>query len=260
MEILIVDDEQMVLQEALVIVKAVRKNDTVTGVAWSSDALQLAQEKKIDVALLDIEMPEMNGLMLAKKLKEYNPETNIIFVTAYSSYALDAFSLYASGYLLKPLQKKAVEQAFLNLRYPVKRTENKLYAQCFGNFEVFYQRKPLQFSRSKTKELLAYLIDRNGAVVNTAQLCAVLWEDSVDSESNKHYLRNLLADLKKTLKSCGAEQVLWTKRNQFAVRPEEIDCDYYRFLQQDPAAVNSYRGEYMIQYSWAEFNLNVKIK
>lgn len=255
MEILIVDDEEMALQEAIDVVKEIRAKDIITGVMWCGDALQAVKEKNIDVALLDIEMPEMSGLMLAKNLKECKPNINIIFVTAYTKYALEAFSIYASGYLLKPLQKREVEQAFSNLRYPVMHQQNKLYVQCFGNFEVFYQGKPLQFARSKTKELFAYLVQLNGSTANTAELCAVLWEDSVDSESNRHYLRNLLADLKKTLKACGAEKVFLTSRNRFAVNPEELDCDYYRFLKQDPAAVNSYRGVYMNQYSWAEFTI-----
>lgn len=259
MEILIVDDELMALQEAIDIVKEVRTQDTITGVIWCSDALQQVKKKRIDVALLDIEMPEMSGLMLAKKLKECKPDINIIFVTAYAQYALEAFSMYASGYLLKPLQKEDVERAFSNLRYPVMYRQNKLYVQCFGNFDAFYQGKPLQFARSKTKELLAYLVHLNGSTANTAELCAVLWEDSVESESNKHYLRNLVADLKRTLKECGAEKAFIANRNQFAIDPGELDCDYYRFLKQDPVAVNSYRGEYMKQYSWAEFTLLQKL-
>lgn len=85
----------------------------------------------------------------------------------------------------------------------------------------------------------------------------MLWEDSTDLERNKHYLRNLIADLKKTLKEYQVQDCVVMRRNQYAVVPEKIDCDYYRFLKRDANAVNLYHGEFMKQYSWAEFTLNI---
>lgn len=255
MKILIVDDERIVLEETKETVEQVKPEAELICADTCKRALEIAEETRIDVAFLDIQMPEMSGLELAKRLKELNSDINIVFTTAYSQYALDAFSLFASGYLLKPFRKEDVESALENLRNPIQYRPERLVVQCFGNFEVFHEGKPVQFARSKAKELFAYLIDLHGASANTGELCAVLWEDSREADKNRHYLRNLISDVKKALKECGAPEVLRCRRNQFSVDPEKIDCDYYRFLEHDAAAVNSFRGEYMNQYSWAEFSM-----
>lgn len=256
MRILIVDDETMSLKETEIVVKKTKPEAEIITSENYKEALSSAREHKIDVAILDIEMPGMNGLELAKRLKEICPDTNIIFATAYSEYALDAFSLYASGYLLKPLRPEMLKEALINLRTPVQCISDRLQVQCFGNFEVFYNGQPLHFSRTKAKELFAYLVDLRGATANTGELCAVLWEDSPQIEKNRHYLRNLIADVKRTLKECNAEDVFICRRNMFSIDTDKIECDYYKFLKQDVSAINSYRGEYMRQYSWAEFSMN----
>lgn len=201
------------------------------------------------------EAVELDRLELAERLKEKNPETNVIFLTGYTQYALEAFGIFASGYLLKPLQREDVERAVRNLRCPVVYRKERLRVQCFGNFEVFYGGEPVTFARAKAKEIFAYLVDLKGAAATTGELCGILWEDSVDVEKNKHYLRNLIADIRKALQGCHAEDVFLSGRNRYSVNPEKIECDYYRFLNRDAAAVNSYRGEYMKQYSWAELSL-----
>ncbi|MGN0244011.1 MAG: response regulator [Lachnospiraceae bacterium] len=255
MRILVVDDEVMMQEEMRFIIKQVRPEAEITCVGSYRDALHLAEEDNYDVAFLDIEMPEMGGMELAKRLKEISPQLNVIFATAYSEYAMEAFSMYASGYLLKPVQKENVESALSNLRYPVSFREGKLQIRCFGSFEVFYEGKPVHFGRILSKEILAYLINLRGASANTAELCAAIWEDSVDSERNRHYFRNLISELRKVLKKYHSEDILICKRNSFAIDTDKVDCDYYRFLNNDVAAINSYCGEYMRQYSWAEMTL-----
>lgn len=255
MKILLVDDEAMMLEEMQYIVQKVRPKADIICADNCNVALSAAEQTSIDVAFLDIEMPQMSGLELVKQLKDRCPDVNIVFATAYSKYALDAFSMYASGYLLKPIQEKQVEEAFAHLRIPVHYNENKLRVQCFGKFEVFFEGKPVQFKRSLAKEMLAYLIDLRGASANTAEICSVLWEDSVKAKENRHYFRNIVAELKKVLKACKAEKVFICKRNSFAIDVEQIECDYYKFLKGDVVAANSYHGEYMQQYSWAEMTI-----
>lgn len=252
MKVLICDDEPYVLAETKETVMQVFEESEIYDTESAKLALQYAQKQKIDIAFLDIELPGMSGIELAKKLKETNENINIIFVTAYREYAVDAFDLYASGYLMKPLTVEAVRGAVENLRRPVEAPQEKLRVQCFGNFEVFYQGTPLVFARAKAKEVFAYLVDRRGTTATVGELCSVLWEDSMDDERNKHYLRNLLADVRRTLDSCGMGHVFVAKRNSYAILPEYLDCDYYRYLEGDIVAQNSYAGEYMQQYSWAE--------
>lgn len=198
----------------------------------------------------------MSGLMLAKLVRDASPKTNIIFVTAYSEYALDALALQPSGYLIKPPTRESIFTELENLRFPVAQAEDparRLRAQYFGNFEVYADGSPLHFEFSRTKELFAYLVDRRGAAVNTGELCGILWDD--DGTSRKVQIRKFLADLTHTLEGVGAGDVFVKTRNSFAVAKDKLDCDYYSFLKGDTVAVNSYSGEYMTQYSWAEMTL-----
>ncbi|MGN0648826.1 MAG: response regulator [Oscillospiraceae bacterium] len=256
MNLFVVDDEKHTLNYIVAILKETYPQADISSFDRGKDALQTAKNKKCDVAFLDIRMNELNGIELAKELKDINGETNIIFTTAYSEYALDSYSVYASDFLMKPVSGNTIIKAMEHLRNPVKPAgENRLRIQCFGNFEVFYDNSPVRFKRAKTKELLAYLVDRKGAACSQNELIAVLWEKETDIASQQSNLRNLIADLKKTLASVNSESVLVKERNSLAINPDMVICDYYDFIRQIPYAVNSYYGEYMTQFSWAEFTL-----
>ncbi len=258
MNIIAVDDEQLAL-DALVdsISKAMPTNE-IHGFRSPEKALEYVQAQGCQVAFLDIKMRGMTGLELARRIKDICGDANIIFVTGYSEYALDAFRVHASDYLLKPATPDAVRAAFENLRTPCKpENKRKIRFQCFGNFEVYADDKPLVFTRTKSKELLAYLVDRMGASVTMGELMAVLWESGSDTPSRHSNLRNLISDVKNVLSEAGAENIIIKKRNTIAIDCEAVDCDYYDFLHHIPYAVNCYHGEYMMQYSWAEITTAV---
>lgn len=194
-------------------------------------------------------MPEISGIMLAKSLKNINPHINIIFVTAHEKYALDAIKLHASGYISKPVNEEKLKVEISALRYPIQFIkEKRLQVKCFGNFDVFYNGQPVKFAYQKSKELFAYLIDREGSSANINELNAVLWE-----EDHKSYLRNLLSDIQKTLKSLDCSGVLVKKHNSYSIDPTKVYCDAYEYKKNNPDAIRMYRGEYMIQYSWPVF-------
>lgn len=250
MRVLLVDDEELgLIRLKNAVEKVLPKETEILSYTNPIKAFEENSDKNIDVAFLDIEMPVLNGITLAKKLKNVNPNINIIFVTAYNEYALDAYRMHASGYVTKPVNEDKIKEELDGLRYPVElKPTKKLQVKCFGNFEIFYKGEPLKFKRSKSKELFAYLIDREGAAVNINELNAVLWE-----EDKKSYCRNLIADIYATLKSVGAEDVFIKRRNECYIDVDKIDCDAYEYKRDNPVAIRAYRGEYMIQYPWAFF-------
>jgi len=260
MNVLIVDDERMPLEYMKRTIKSVLKGAKVTGFMKPSEALDYVRSLQddtgcVDLAFLDIEMGGMNGLQLAKNLKDINNKINIIFTTGYSHYAAEAYAIHACGYLLKPISAEAVLEAMDYLHHPITlKSDKNIYIQTFGNFEVYADNKPLRFSRTKTKELLAYLIMRNGANCSNNEIVAILWENKPDSPALQSQFRHLVMDLRKTLKTVNADDIFIKKRGALAVIPEKISCDLYDFYNADTDAVNKYMGEFMAQYSWAEFN------
>ena len=207
-----------------------------------------------DVAFLDIEMPGTTGLELARVLKIICPKLNIIFVTGYSKYALEALTMRPSGYLTKPVTKEDICTEMQNLRNPPARTvpAKRIRIQCFGGFDVFVDGEVLRFPRAKCKELLAYLVDRRDGCSAT-EIADALWDDGIYDRSRQKQLSVIRSDLLKALKAVDAEAVLTVSRDFLAVNPAAFDCDYYMMLAGDSVAINSFTGEYMRDYSWAEF-------
>ena len=244
---LAVDDENLQLNKLVDTLKAADPRCEVLSFNNPLVALEAVKQVKIDVAFLDIEMGGMNGVELGKRLKQLNPNINIIFVTGYDQYAIDAYSMHASGYLTKPVSVERIKAELSNLRYPMPggNDANRLKAQCFGQFEVFYNNKPIKFARSKTKEMLAYLIDKRGAMVSVKELSQALF-----GEDKGSYIRNLVADLTQALKELNIEEVFVKRFNSYGIDSSLISCDYYDYLKGEPYAVKAYRGSYMEQYSW----------
>ena len=253
MNIIAVDDETLALGYMLKILKAAAPGNNFKGFEDPFFALDYLRENPVDIAFLDIEMYGLNGIELAKQFKEAAPAVKIIFSTGFPDYALDAFSVHANGYLLKPPTVEAVKSEIDNLGLPPATSQKRVRVQAFGNFEVFVDNAPLRFGRAKAKELFAYLVDRKGSGSTTAELISVLWEDRDLSHSLQSQFQTVAADMLKTFKAVNAEEVLIKKRNYLSVDTEKLDCDYYNFLKGDTRAINSYAGEYMSNYSWAEF-------
>ena len=243
-----VDDEALMLGA---LVKAVTASPDIREVNKFSnceEALDFVKKNPVDVAFLDINMRGMGGLALAENILATCPNCKIVFCTGYEEYAIPAFKLHASGYLMKPISAEDVQAEIDNIK-GVKQKEKLLAVHCFGNFEVYAKDEKLMFKRLKTKELFAFLVDRKGAGMTAKQICAVLFPEDEDDVKNAAYLRQLVMDLKNTLKSVGAENVLRHETPCYRVDTSLIQCDYLTYLE---TGKPEFYGEYMSQYSWAE--------
>ena len=257
MNIIAVDDKPVPRRALARAIEAADPCAQITLCANADEVLGLPDLDDYDVAFIDIDMPGKNGIELARELKVRHPKLNVIFATGYGEYMADAFALHSSGYLMKPITPQKVASELENLRFPPEHplVSDKLVVRCFGNFEVFAHGEPLAFGRTKAKELLAYLVDRRGALCTIAEIEALLWEDQAGKSSQRSYIRTLIATLRTTLEEAGFPDVMVKRRGAVGIRTDAIDCDFYAFLAGDPMAIASYRGEYMRQYSWAEVTL-----
>lgn len=244
MTVIIVDDERLILEELYEVVCTVLPQAAVTPFIKASEAAEYAKENHIDIAFLDIKMTVINGIALAEEIQKHSSKANIIFCTGYSEYSLDALDLYCSGYLLKPITEKKVRKALSNLRYPIKETP-KVMIRCFGNFEVFFNGRPMNFKYSKTKELLACLVDKNGADVSTGEMMTVLFEE----EDKPSYFDNIRVDLLSAFQDIGQNEVIRKGWGKLGLDKTKVQCDYFDYLD---GKNTKFFGEYMEQYSFGE--------
>ena len=127
----------------------------------------------------------------------------------------------------------------------------RVQIRTFGLFDVFIDGSPVVFRMAKCRELLAYLVDRQGSSVSRAELSAALWEDRPYDRRQQKQLDVYIRSLRETLAEYGIGDILEMKRGTLRVVPERFSCDVYRFFAGDADAVNAYRGEYMSAYPWA---------
>ena len=261
MNIIAVDDELINIQAMDEMLTECAPKDHVQTFQFSKDALEYAKNNPVDVAFLDIEMPVMNGISLAKQLKQYHPYVNIIFATGYMQYGPQASKLRSSGYLMKPVDKEQIEEELKLLRFPVNEASKPeadkpdIQVITFGSFHLLYKGEEIRFNRSKSKEAFAYLIDRGGIPIDRKEICRVLFEDQDYDRKTQKYLNNILSDMKASLQQAGLSSILKMGFNSYAVDITKISCDLYDYRKGDIDAINSFCGKYMEEYSWGEYTL-----
>ena len=266
----VVDDEAIILRDtARILDKVVREElqDVEPQIYTYGSALQALEEikkKKPFLILLDIDMPGISGIEMAKELEYLSPGSNLIFVTGYPKYSLDAWTTSASSFLLKPLKKADLVASMYKLRNPVEAVqeqqqipvqeeanpvrEEKPEITCFGGFKVTFGGEPVRFKRKKSMEMLAILVHHNGAEVSNEYIRSLLWELEEDNESKKAYVRTLAADISQTFETLGCNDVIRNTFGGYALNLQAVTCDYADYMR------GIYQGStdnYMPLYEWA---------
>lgn len=202
---------------------------------------------------MDMETWSLSPGILIQILRNIQPSLYVITVTQYITLAVEAFKARANAFLVKPVfpddfKKELCYYQKFHSAPAVKR----IMVKTFGNFDVFVDGKPLVFHRTKSKELLAYLVDRRGGFITNGQAISILWEDRLNDKPTSSMYRTILASLVNTLETEGISYILVKRRNNLAVDATKIECDYYRLIEGKPLPGNVFAGEYMSNYGWAE--------
>jgi len=124
--VIMVDDRKLILTGGLPVLEEVMPNATVTGFTDADEAIEYAKTNRVALAFLDIELRNTSGLDLCKALLEINPRTNVVYLTAYADYSLDAWNTGASGFMLKPITAAGVREQLEKLRYPFRTGGNNV--------------------------------------------------------------------------------------------------------------------------------------
>ena len=252
MRVFAVDDEQLLLNKLVKTITKCLPDATVCAFSTSEDVIAALDGEPVDIAFLDIELGETNGIELAKKIKAVFPFCNIVFCTGYRTHAIEAFGLGACDYLVKPINEEKLRHSLSQLRFisEIEAPKGKLFVRCFGEFEVFWGGMPLKSLTKKAKELFAFLIDKAGALCNTSDITRALFFDKAES-----YYRVARVDLEKALDEIGLGDVLIKEWNKFGIDRSKVFCDYYEYLSGNSAYIHLYKGDYMNQYDWAKNTL-----
>ena len=252
MKVICIDDEPLAVEYTLSQCAQIPEIHETQGFIDAEEALVWLRDHKADFALLDINMPKIDGITLAAQIKKIDPQLAIIFLTAYREYALDAFAVHPAGYLLKPvsLERLAAEIRYV---YEEKRTSAPAHimVKTFGDFDIYVDGRPISFKLAKSKEILAYLVDRQGSGVSRADLFAVIWEDELYDRRMQKQLDVYIRSLRETLREYGVPEIMEMEKGVLRVNPRNFICDAYLFYSGDSDTINAYRGEYMSSYSWA---------
>ena len=252
MKTILVDDELLSMEEFEMECRDIKDIEIVGKFSRPTEALEYAQNNPIDFALLDVEMPEMNGIELGKKLREIHCEIILIYITGYSKYFVDAMKMKADYCIMKPYDKQDIEDAIRRAKLLSRRQEKRIQVRMLGRFNVFVEGEPVHFGNAKSKELLALCMDHMGGEVSMEEAIDKLWPDREYDEKVKKMYRKAVIFLQKTLAGHNASDIFETNRGSCHVLVKKIDCDYFKYMEDKEKNEELFKGEYLFDYSWGE--------
>ncbi|MBR2047027.1 MAG: response regulator [Oscillospiraceae bacterium] len=251
MRIIYVDDERPARDNFRLTAASFPEISSLTLFESGAEALEWAKTHRIDAAFLDMEMPELHGLELARSLKALNPDIHVIFVTAYSQYAMDAWGVDATGYLLKPYASSEIRKALSKCRSQ-SGPSHRVCITTIPDLSITVDGRPLRIAGGKPRELLALLIDRGSRGVTAGEGIACLWPDKPNDASAQSLYRMTYKRLSTALTDAGVGHIVESRDNRRFLVVDQVECDLYRILAGDHEAGRQFSGQYLREYSWAE--------
>lgn len=247
MKIIVVDDELSALNTFLPNVVDNINIECKMFMGAPRAALEYVRINRVDVAFLDIKMPEIDGVDLAERMLILNPALKIVFISAYAKdekAICERLNGKVAGFCHKPYNAEKVKRLLTS--FYGDNPHPKLYLRTFDAFDLFADGVAVNFSSSKAKELLALLTDARGSYVSMDTAIGNLWADR-NAELGKRLYRDAVCRLRLTLKETGAEELVTFERGRAVINTKAVTCDMWDFLENGGA----FSGRYMPQYDWS---------
>jgi two-component SAPR family response regulator len=233
-------------------------------------AIEKIVEQKPQVVFLDINMPQLQGIDAASRILDLSPDTEIVFVTAYDRYAVEAFEVHAMDYLLKPVSpdrlKKTAERLIKRKSLVRESNNRKLQIQCLGSFQVAWEgEEPIKWRAEKTRELFAFLLHKQGRNISREEILDKLWPED-EPEKAIRQLYNGIYHIRKVLEQYRIDRSLIKIDSSYHLKLGSVFYDVgrlYELGKSTPAdsletleeMESLYTGEYLQDkdYPWALF-------
>lgn len=229
-----VDDERHALERFDSLVRENRNVEVCGLFETGAELKEYLRANRVDAVFLDIEMPEQNGMSLSEDILNIAPDAEVVFVTAYNQYALEAFEHCALDYILKPLTAKRLQKTIDRLQVIAEsmRTKTNItpFVRCFGSFELYVNGKAVTWRNSKAKEALAFFVHKEGTPVDWEVVADALWPD-FDCDRAHTNFHSTMYLLRKHLSEIGIDFIFECARGNYRIRTDRVQCDYYEFKQ-----------------------------
>lgn len=252
MKLICVDDERPALDNFQFTVRDFPEVASLKLFSDPEEALQWVKENPVDGAFLDIELPGMRGLELAREMCRYRPEMRVVFLTAYHQYAMEAWETDALGYVLKPYSAADIRKQMERMSRFRPKSGNRVEIRTIPNLSITVDGTPLHLKREKARELFALLVDRGEVGITTGEGISVLWPERPNDKETGSLFRMTFMRLLNELREAGIDHILTSVGNRRILKTDQVGCDLYRILNGDREAAKLYDGQYLREYSWAE--------
>lgn len=232
MQAVLIDDEYYALQGLKMVLEEIGGIEVAAMYEDGLKALEGIEAINPDLIFMDIEMPGLNGLQLFERILEIQKTANIIFVTAYNHYAVQAFELNALDYIIKPVQKARLIKTLERIKPLMGQTSSvkRITMNCFGRLSVLLNGQEINIGwrTRKAEELLAYLVCEEGRFISKDKIAAALWPE-LDGEKSVSNLYLAYYYLKKQEKKHGVQFPIESIRGKMRICLDEIECDMVTF-------------------------------
>ena len=254
MRAIVVDDEGLMIRKFVRLTEDIEDLNIVERFDNAEEALEYVADHTVEAAFLDIEMPGINGIELARRLRKIRNDIMIVFITAYDDYIRDANEINGDHYIVKPYTKATLKNVMAKLRLLSARQQKDIYIQTFGRFMVKKNGVPVKLT-GKAKEILAIVVTRCGKEISNEEIYSMIWEGRPYSNSCMSVYYNALRRLKKALRDAQIEDILVSTLRGQTVNTSLFDCDYYAWKENSANPRDMFEGEFMPEYSWGEYIL-----
>jgi len=254
MRAIIVDDEQLMLRRFTRLSAGIEDLHLVGAFETAQEALEYAEENPLELAFLDVAMPLINGIELAKRLRAKRPDILIVFVSAYDEYIWDFNQIGGDYYIIKPYSRETLEMVMERIRLIAHRQRRKLYIQTFGRFLVLKGGEPVHLT-GKAKEILALVVTKRGREISNEEIFNTIWEGRAYNNTNMSVFYNAIHRLRQALKDASIEELLISTPRGQMVDTSMFDCDYYAWQDGNVEQRDKFNGEFLSEYSWGEYIL-----